>query len=73
MIASHMMLWLSGGAHLTPQLNLSGLLCYLSIRFGPRSFKYATMSSTSLSVSVMRPPSDREPTRSCAPVKLKDR
>jgi hypothetical protein len=53
--------------------NVSGLLCYLSIRFGPRSFRYATMSSTSSSVSTMRPPKDREPTGSCASVKLKNR
>jgi hypothetical protein len=42
-------------------------------RFGPRSFRYATMSSTSLSVSTMKPPRDREPTGSCASVKLKNR
>jgi hypothetical protein len=60
------MFWLSGGAHLTSQLILSGLLCYLSIRFGPSSFRYATMSSTSLSVSTMKPPRDREPTGSSA-------
>ena len=44
-----------------------------SIRFGQRSFKYATMSSTSLSVRLMRPPRDREPTGSCSSVKLKNR
>ena len=49
------------------------LLCYLTIRFGPRSFRYATMSSTSSSVSTMRPPRDREPTGSSASVKLKNR
>ena len=42
--------------------NVSGFVCYLSIRFGPRSFKYATMSSTSSSVSTMKPPRDAEPT-----------
>ena len=42
-------------------------------RFGPRSFRYATMSSTSLSVSTMKPPRDAEPTGSSASVKLKNR
>ena len=50
-----------------------GQRCYLSIRFGPRSFRYATMSSTSSSVSMMSPPRVAEPTGSSASVKLKNR
>ena len=42
-------------------------------RFGPRSFRYATMSSTSPSVRVMNPPRVAEPTGSSASVKLKKR
>jgi hypothetical protein len=47
--------------------------CYLSLRSGPRSFRYATMSSTSWSVNTMKPPRLAEPTGSCASVKLKNR
>ena len=44
-----------------------------ALPFEDFGFRYATMSSTSSSVSTMKPPRDREPTGSCASVKLKNR